>query len=98
MLDARLKESELNVDVSATAPLGILLENMARVNFGLNMVTDRKERNTDGEDLKGWSIFTLPLDNLLHLRYSAKPKSGPAFYCGDFTLNSVGDSYFGMLG
>ncbi len=83
VLDARLKESELSVDPSATAQLDILVENMGRVNFGPNMLTERKgvtENVTlNGQELKGWSIFTLPLDNVVHLRYSDKPKSSPAF-------------------
>ncbi len=102
VIDARLKESELNVDLSAAAPLDILVENMGRVNFGPNMVTDRKgitENVTlDGLELTGWNIYPLPFDDVVHFKYSSKPKSGPAFYRGTFQLASVGDSYFDMRG
>ena len=102
MLDRRLKQSSLNVELSATAPLDILVENMGRVNFGPNMVTDRKgitEKVTlSGEELRDWQIYPLPLTDLSRLKFSAAAKPAPAFYRGMFQLSLRGDTYLDMRG
>jgi beta-galactosidase len=101
-LDRRLKQDSLDVGLSSSAPLDILVENMGRVNFGPNMVTDRKgitdKVTLGGEELTGWEIYRVPLADLSGLRFSAEPKSGPAFYRGAFQLASVGDTYLDMRG
>jgi beta-galactosidase len=101
-LDRRLKQSALDVDLNASAPLDILVENMGRVNFGPNLVTDRKgiteKVALNGEELTGWEVYPLPLTTLSQLTFSARPKTGPAFYRSAFQLNAVGDTYLDMRG
>jgi beta-galactosidase len=101
-LDHRLKQSSLTVDLNTAAPLDILVENLGRVNFGPNMITDRKgitEKVTlDGTELTGWEIHPLPLTDLSYLKFTAKSQVGPAFYRGTFQLNSIGDTYIDMRG
>jgi beta-galactosidase len=101
-LDRRLKQSSLDVELTASTPLDILVENMGRVNFGPNMVTDRKgitgKVTLGGEELTGWEIYTLPLSDLTRLKFSASPQPGPAFYRGSFRLTSTGDTYLDMRG
>jgi beta-galactosidase len=101
-LDRRLKQSSLEVELSTAGPVDIVVENMGRVNFGPNMVADRKgitEKVTlGGEELTGWEIYPLPLADLTRLTFSAKPKSSPAFYRGAFKLTSTGDTYLDMRG
>jgi beta-galactosidase len=102
VLDRRLKQSSLDVQLSANAPLDILVENMGRVNFGPSMVTDRKgiteKVRLGGEELVGWEIYPLPLTNLSRLKFSVESEAGPAFYRGAFMLASVGDTYLDMRG
>ena len=101
-MDRRLNQNSIEVELNADAPLDILVENMGRVNYGQNMVTDRKgitEKVTlGGEELKNWEIYSLPLDDLSKLKFSAQSKTIPAFYRGSFKLNSVGDTYFDLRG
>jgi len=101
-LDRRLKQNSLNVELSTAAPFDIVVENMGRVNFGPNMVTDRKgiieKVKLGGEELTGWEIYSLPLEDLSRLTFSAEPKSSPAFYRGAFKLTSTGDTYLDMRG
>jgi beta-galactosidase len=101
-LDRRLKQNSLDVDVNTSAPLDILVENMGRVNFGPNMVTDRKgisdKVTLNGEELTGWEIYPLPLTDLSRLKFSANPKQGSAFYRGTFQVASTGDTYLDMRG
>lgn len=102
VLDRRLKQNSLEVELSTTAPLDILVENMGRVNFGPNMVTDRKgiteKVALGGEELTGWEIYPLSLADLSRLKFSTEHKSGPAFYHGAFKLTSIGDTYLDMHG
>jgi beta-galactosidase len=101
-LDRRLKQNALEVELNGSESLDILVENMGRVNFGPNMLTDRKgitEKVTlAGEDLTGWEIYPLPFDDLSGLKFTSASKSGPAFHRGDFQLTSVGDTYIDMRG
>ena len=101
-LDRRLNENSLNVDLTGAAPLDILVENMGRVNFGPNMLNERKglsdKVTLNGNELTGWENYTLPLADLSKLRFSDTSKSGPLFYRGAFTLAAVGDTYLDMRG
>lgn len=101
-LDRRLGQNSLGVELGASAPLDILVENMGRVNFGPHMVTDRKgiagKVTLGGEELTGWEIYPLPLSDLSRLKFSARPLSGPGFYRGVFQLAAVGDTYLDMRG
>jgi beta-galactosidase len=102
VVDGRLKKNDVHIEASGAAPLDILVENMGRVNFGPNMVTDRKgitEKVTlDGQELRGWEVFTLPLSDLSGWKFTAQAKSGPAFYRDTFQLSSLGDTYLDMRG
>ena len=91
-LDLRLKQRSLPVELNTNDPLDILVENLGRVNFGPNMVTDRKgitEKVTlDGAELTGWEIYPLPLTDLSRLKFSTSSAAGAAFYRGAFELLS----------
>ncbi len=101
-LDRRLGQKSLRVELAAGQPLEILVENMGRINFGPRMVDDRKgivgRVTLNGEELTGWDQYSLPLDNLEHLRFSSTVRNAPAFYRGTFKLASVGDTFLDMRG
>jgi hypothetical protein len=67
VLDRRLRQSKLDVDLDAGVPLDILVENMGRINFGQQLLDERKgitgPVTLDGAELRGWEIFPLPLDD-----------------------------------
>src|SRR5208282_2062607 len=73
VLDRRLHQSKLEVNLEAGMPLDILVENMGRVNFGPHLVDDRKGITDgvtlDGKELTGWEIYSLPLTDLPPLNY-----------------------------
>lgn len=102
VLDRRLKQSGLEVELAAGAPLDILVENLGRANFGPHMGEDRKgitERVTlAGKELTGWEIYRLPLTDLSALSFTPGPKPAPAFYRGNLDLETVGDSFLDMRG
>ena len=102
VIDRRLKQTGLGVELAAGATLDILVENMGRTNFGPRMVDDRKgitERVTlGGNEITGWEIYPLPLADLSALAFTPERKPAPAFYHGTFELAAVGDTFLDMRG
>jgi len=96
-LDRRKRETKLEVELKAGEPLDILVEAMGRVNFGPQLVSDRKgitEKVTfDGQELTGWEIYPLPLDDAAKFPFSKKPASGVALHRGTFHLDATGDTF-----
>ena len=103
ILDRRKKETSLDVSLTAGAPLEILVDAMGRVNFGARLVDDRKgivgSVKLNGQELKGWEMFPLPLENLHKLKFkTGRVQTGPAFYRAHFDLKPMGDTFFDMRG
>ena len=102
VLDRRKHETTLNVTLGSAAPLEILVDAGGRVNFGPHLVDDRKgivgAVKMNGEELKGWDMFPLPLDDLWKLRFHSKPVAGSAFYRANFDLTQVGDTFLDLRG
>ena len=102
VLDRRLKQNSLAVDLEGGAPLAILVENMGRVNFGPRLVDDRKgivgQVKLAGSTLTGWENYAMPMRDLSHLRFSFSNPRVPAFLRGQFELSSLGDTFLDMRG
>jgi len=102
VLDRRKHETTLNVTLGSVAPLEILVDSEGRVNFGPHLVDDRKgivgAVKMNGEELKGWDMFPVPLDDLWKLKFRSKPATGPAFYRANFALTQVGDTFLDLRG
>ena len=103
ILDRRKKETSLDVSLTAGAPLEILVDAMGRINFGARLVDDRKgivgSVKLNGQELKGWEMFPLPLENLHKLKFkTGRAQTGPAFYRASFDLKPMGDTFFDMRG
>ncbi|MGH9437382.1 MAG: beta-galactosidase, partial [Terriglobia bacterium] len=102
VLDRRLKQDSLEVDIVADEPLDILVENMGRINFGPQLPYNHKGITTkvllNGKELTGWTIFSLPLTSLSNLAFSAQRVPAPAFYRDRFVLESTGDTFLDMRG
>lgn len=102
VLDRRLKQTRMPLDVPSGSTLDILIDVMGRVNFGHHLADDRKgilgNIFVDGAQLKDWDIFCLPLTNLSLLQFSEAPATGPAFYRGDFNLDRAGYTFLDTRG
>jgi beta-galactosidase len=102
VLDRRLKQESLKVDLEGGEPLDILVENMGRVNFGPRLVDDRKGivgRVTLARSvLTGWENYALPMTDLSALHFSTSNVKGPAFWRSQFALSSLGDTFLDMRG
>ena len=110
-LDRSRGETSVNVAVNSSAPLDILVEQMGRINYGQRIIGESKGITGGvalaGEDLNGWEIYPLPLDNLKGLsfkptaqtkRATGREQTTPTFYRGNFTVTEPGDTFLDMRG
>jgi len=101
-LDRRLHQNKVDVEVAPGQPLDILVEAMGRVNFGPQLVSDRKgiigKVTLNGEELKEWEHYSLPLTDPGQWPFARKPGTGPTLYRGTFNLSAVGDTFLDLRG
>ena len=101
-LDRRLKQTSLEVDLTADEPLDILVENMGRVNFGPELVRDRKgilsKVTLAGEELRGWEIYSLPLASPGTPKFGGEHAGAPALHRGTFEISTAGDTFLDLRG
>lgn len=79
------------------SPLDILVENSGRVNFTKVIRTERKgitgSVTVGDKQPKNWEIYSLPMDDLSHLRFLSEPCSGPCFFQTQMTVKNPTDTY-----
>lgn len=83
--------------------LGILVENMGRVNYSIKM-NHQEKGIKDGVMINGafqsnWSIYTLPMNNLELLDFNQDwQEKAPGFYQFMINIDEVGDTFIDMSG
>ena len=102
-LDRRLGQQTLEIPrLTHAATLDILVENTGRVNFTDVIRTERKGLTgiviLDGKSPKNWEIYSLPMDDLSHLRFLPEPCSGPCFFQAQMTVKEPADTYLDTRG
>lgn len=80
--------------------ISVLVDAMGRVNYGSELY-DRK--GIDGisignQQIMGYEVYTLPLDNLEKLDFSLEEKECPSFLKGTFKTNSKADCFVHLDG
>lgn len=98
-----LEEHKLGMEVDQGDMIGILVENMGRVNFGPRMNGQRKGISgcvqINGHMHTGWKQYRLPLDNLNRLDYTKGYTKGmPAFYRFTLDIEELGDTFLELDG
>jgi beta-galactosidase len=108
ILDRRLKQDSLQIDpIAIGLPAGkvrldILVENLGRINYGSYLLKNKKGITEkvifNGNELKRWQMFSLPLANINSVRAKTNVviNDVPVFRKGGFNLETVGDSYLDM--
>ncbi len=97
-LDRRLGTSHLALPpIDHDSTLDILVENSGRVNF-TKVIRGERQGITGSVTIAGhepnlWQIFTLPMNNVNSLAFTAKPCNGPCFYRAQFTAPSPADTF-----
>jgi len=95
-------KSSLNLTEEANS-IGILVENMGRVNYSVKM-NHQKKGIKDGVIINGafhcgWRQFSLPMDNLELVDFSKDWHPGlPSFYKFELAVSEIGDTFIDMSG
>lgn len=102
-LDRRIGTNSLEMPSQTHAStLDILVENSGRVNFTKVIRTERKgltgSVTLNGKEPKSWEIYSLPMDDLSHLRFLPEPCNGPCFFQAQMTVNKPADTYLDTRG
>ena len=97
-LDRRFHQNRIQLDLpQGRNILDILVENLGRINFGPKLSSDHKgitqSVTFNGQVLKGWEIYSLPMKSPLSLHFSKNYSETPAFYRGTFSLARAGDTF-----
>jgi len=103
-LDRRHRQSSIDIDVNEVpAKLEIVVENVGRVNYGADILNNRKgitEKVTiNGQALLGWKNTPLPLYKapVSRFNYSTNSILGiPAFHRVSFSLDEIGDTFLDL--
>ncbi|WP_321384163.1 beta-galactosidase family protein [uncultured Enterococcus sp.] len=95
---------KLTFDLSADEnELGVLVENMGRVNYSVKMAHQQKGIS-DGVIINGafqsqWDMYSLPMEDLSILDFTLEWQPGqPAFYQFNFSVSECGDTFIDMTG
>lgn len=102
-LDRRYNQNSVNLTLPETAAtLEILVENTGRVNYGPDILFNRKGI-TDrvllgGEKVTGWDITPLPLykEKVSAMNFGPSIQGIPAFHRGTFMIEKKGDCFVDM--
>jgi beta-galactosidase len=101
-LDRGRGESQIEIRAPRGAVLDIFVENCGRINYGPLLSNERKGITRcvtlGGDELRGWRVFSVPMQSLPRGPYSNGRVSAPAFYRGSFTLNDPGDTFLDLCG
>jgi beta-galactosidase len=98
-LDRRLGESSAAIDVPpGRSLLEILVENCGRINYGPRVPFEQKGITRavrfGGEELRGFEMFSLPLETPAVGTGVNGRTPAPAFYSGTFDIEEPGDTFF----
>ena len=102
-LNRQDRQFTAQVDVPAGGRLEILVENMGRINYGGDMVNNRKgiisPVRLAGAELSGWTMFSLPFAKVPSDKRAGVTSSDiPRVLRGSFTLDHTGDTFLDMRG
>lgn len=102
VIDRNNKQEILLSADGSESTLEILVENMARINYG-PLLKDPKGI-TEGvrignQFLFNWDIYTIPLKDIENIKYgNGNKEEYPTFYRGSFEVKEVGDTYLDFEG
>lgn len=102
-LDRRNAQDSLSLTLPAgKVTLDILVENLGRVNFGPNLLKNKKGITEyvsfAGTEIQGWEMFKFPFTEVQSLKFksAAQADGTPVLKKGNFNLNQVADTYLDM--
>ena len=97
------EEHEIGAPIHKGSTLDILVENMGRVNFG-PLMEEQCKGIAGGVQINshthhGWTMYTLPLDNIDKVDFTKEYKEGTAaFYRFELEVDRTGDTFLDFTG
>ncbi|MHB1920879.1 MAG: glycoside hydrolase family 35 protein [Chitinophagaceae bacterium] len=104
VLDRRMRQDSLEISAAAGSSLDIFVENLGRINFGKQILDNRKGITHQvllaGQSLKNWKIYSLPFQHFgaIHFHPFNQVNRPPVILKGNFMLNNTSDSFLDMRG
>lgn len=102
VLDRRLKQTSLDIDVPDDTVITVLVENMGRINYSRTLLDERKGLTAiklNGKPLEVPFSAPIELDNFDDYIFDkGKTPAEPALYRGKFDVKTVGDTHFDLRG
>lgn len=103
ILNRMYGRDSLQLKAGKGARLDILVENLGRINYGREMIHNRKgilgTVTLDGRNLSGWDMFSLPFRDPEGIRFTRRGAvQAPVICRGIFRLDSTGDTFLDMRG
>lgn len=102
-LDRRLGQESLTLDVAAGShTLEIFVENMGRINFGPNLLKNKKgivgQVSFAGTQLKSWTMYSLPFDQVEASKINTvkAARNSPVLKSGTFKVTTPVDTYLDL--
>lgn len=95
-------KDSMEINVPAGARLDILVENLGRINYGHELIHNRKgiigEVTLNGNVLTGWQNYSLPFRNTDHIRFKANDSNtdAPVIYKGTFDVKETESTFVDM--
>jgi beta-galactosidase len=103
ILDRRNAQDSLSISLPrGKVTLDILVENQGRINFGPNLLKNKKGITASvsfaGTEVKNWTMYKLPFHTVNQLKFKKayKADQSPVVRKGTFTLNTIADTYLDM--
>ena len=95
--------AKVRLDEDGPATLDLLVYNLGRISVPVSSETQGRAHKgliggatLDGQDLRGWDIYSLPFDRVADFKASEAPHTGPTFYRGTFSLGRLGGTFLDM--
>lgn len=102
-LNRVFEKDSMQIDIPFNSTLDILVENMGRINYGANILYNRKgiisPVKINGIEMTGsWEMYKLPMSSVPDLKdLKAGYTAGqPVIYEGEFSIDKVGDTFLDM--
>lgn len=103
ILDRRNAQDSLSISLpKGKVTLDILVENQGRINFGPNLLKNKKGITASvsfaGTEVKNWTMYKLPFNTVNQLKFKKvyNADNTPVVRKGTFTLNTIADTYLDM--
>lgn len=103
ILDRRNAQDSLSISLpKGKVTLDILVENQGRINFGPNLLKNKKGITASvsfaGTEVKNWTMYKLPFHTVNQLKFknAYKASNTPVVRKGTFTLKTTADTYLDM--